>query len=968
MNFGEIDDEIKEYQTFFRQSELTMNKLSLFFKEFSKSGNKFIDKIQKSLDDFFTELQKEDNSTTLNINFTSFYNVYTKFLSNVKTYFNAIDQKLGENLINYEKEYHLKNNNSITELTKISNKLNESKAQLEKAKNNYFDACKYMREAEIKLSDCCKKAKSTGEEITKLTEKKIKARESLEEKKTLYATEVKSFNNLLNENETKYLGVIETFQKNQNDKILYFIDILNNFSIENKNSVDTKNNLITSINKYKDNINIRRDLKLFTHDFNHMNNTYKKRFINEHFLDYELLKKSESSAKRKSSTGEEFENEQNEKYTKAFQLLELGKDEFIDKESLNENDKILDSIFKKLISQESKISDDEHSNLRNYIDNNNEESIKRFMYIFVNHFCIKELVKIKNEDNFNYLNKILNDVLDFCYKNKDVFEIIYLVLFIAIKSVFINKNENNKILYLSTNLSKNPLLNSIDFWKELIDNRISLVAEVKIRDNLEKRKNTFSNKQNLLTDTVNTINKLGGKLGGTIGKFWGGLRGEDVSKDKEKDKDNKEIETEILFNQVYSKNVCNYCAQVIDYYIRQFIVFNFDNLAAEKLIDLKANKYKMSTNFSIYYKNLIISNQLYKTTLKKNNYILGNNDFDKYNSYYKGSRSFKKIDNPKVKCLLFSLKYLDIKEYPKILTLSKKYKTKISNTVYKNILLKYYNSLDIEKHLKIWKILIKYSDIKKKYNYAKILEDANKNEDKIKSFDVIKMDVIRTSFDTDEKIKREKIQNILKSIAFELPSLNYCQGMNSIAAFLLDICNNDEEETFYIFLCLLLDTKYTTLFQNNLEILNQLFYQFERILNNKMPGFYMYLKSNKITPGYFVSPWFITVFTNVYIDAKDLNNRKLVMRIFDLFIFSGWKAIIKIGIALLKYNECNILNLPFEDLLNYLTCEIIKSSFFGKDNLNEINKASFLFDITNALLSNIEKEFDMKKKLPKIEE
>ena len=967
MNFGKIDDEIREYQAFFSQSELTINKFSLFFKEFSKTGSKFIEKLQKSLDDFFIELQKEDDTTTLIASFTNFYNTYSKFLTNIKKSFNKIDENLGENLANYEKEYHLKNDEVLAGLTKISITLNENKAQLEKVKNKYFDACKDLTDADNKLNSYYYKSRKVNdEEIMKLTEKKIKAREILNEKRRLYSIELKNFNSLIDENESNYLCITAMCQNSQNDKILYFIDILNTFCLENKNTIELKNNLISNINKYKNNINIKRDLKIFTQNFNHMNNTYKKRFVNEHFLDYELLNKSESSRKKKTSTGVEIENEENDKYIKALQILELGKDEFIDTETLNEKDLELNKIFLEIIYKDTKINDDEYMTLRSFIVNN-VANAQRFMYILVNNFCIKELVKIKDKDNFYHLNELLNDVLYYCYENKDIFETVYLVLFIAIKSVFINEKDNNKVIYLSEILSKNSLLNTIDFWKELIDNRISLVAEVKIKNNLDKRKNVFSDKQDILTDTFNKINKFGGKLGGKFGKFLGNIIGEDISIEKEKDKDNKEIETEILYSQIYNKNVGNYCVQVIDDYIGQFILFNFNNLNATKLIDRETSKYKMLIDYSNYFKELIKSNQLYKDSLKKNNF-LKDNDCNKFYFYYKGTKSFKEIDNPKVKCLMFTLKYLDIKEYPKILTLSKKYKNKISKRIYKNILLKYYNSLDIEKHLKIWKYLLKYSEIRKKYNYVKILEEANKNEDKIKSYDVIKMDVIRTSFNTDEKIKREKIQNILKAIALELPSLNYCQGMNCIAAFLLDICNDNEEETFYIFLCLLLDTKYAILFQNNLAKLNQLFYQFGRVLNNTMPGFYMYLKNINITPEYFVSPWFITIFTNVYNDGKDLNNRKLIMRIFDLFIFSGWKAIIKIGIALLKYNESKIVNLPFEGLLNFMTSEIIKSNFFEKDNLNEINKASFLYYINNSLLSNTEKEYDMKKNLPKFVE
>ena len=191
--------------------------------------------------------------------------------------------------------------------------------------------------------------------------------------------------------------------------------------------------------------------------------------------------------------------------------------------------------------------------------------------------------------------------------------------------------------------------------------------------------------------------------------------------------------------------------------------------------------------------------------------------------------------------------------------------------------------------------------------------------------------------------------------------------MNQIAAFLLDVCENDEEEAFYIFLCLMIDSVYSTLFKNELEKLNILFYQFERILSYMLPEIYGYLKNNKITPGFFISPWFITIFCDAFVDKEDINNKKIIMKIFDLFIFGGWKAIIKIGIYLLKYNEVKILKTPMEELLNYLTNDIIKSKFFEKDNLNSVVKAAFMIKIKNNILIQTEEQYKNQKNLPPLE-
>ena len=42
MNYQNLEKEIKEYSSYFKYSDSIMSKISLFFKEFSKSGSKFI--------------------------------------------------------------------------------------------------------------------------------------------------------------------------------------------------------------------------------------------------------------------------------------------------------------------------------------------------------------------------------------------------------------------------------------------------------------------------------------------------------------------------------------------------------------------------------------------------------------------------------------------------------------------------------------------------------------------------------------------------------------------------------------------------------------------------------------------------------------------------------------------------------------------------------------------------------------
>ena len=307
------------------------------------------------------------------------------------------------------------------------------------------------------------------------------------------------------------------------------------------------------------------------------------------------------------------------------------------------------------------------------------------------------------------------------------------------------------------------------------------------------------------------------------------------------------------------------------------------------------------------------------------------------------------------------MKFIEIKELPNLLCLNKTYNNCLLKIIYKNILLKY-RDMDIKTHIYIWKIILGYSKAKKEHNYKNVLEEMVKNPDKIPSSEIIRLDVNRTNFETDKEINREKISRILKGLSLCCPDINYSQGMNFIAAFLLNICG-DEEEAFYIFLSLLLTSDYGSLFNKELANLKKYFYVFERIIDILMPELYNYLKVNNIKVSFFISPWFITLFTDTYLNIEHRENPRVLLRIWDLFLFSGCKSILKVGISLLKNYEHKIMNLTFEELLRFLISDIPRSDFFQNDSYDDLMKTYINFKIESGLISNIESEYQIKTQL-----
>jgi len=85
----------------------------------------------------------------------------------------------------------------------------------------------------------------------------------------------------------------------------------------------------------------------------------------------------------------------------------------------------------------------------------------------------------------------------------------------------------------------------------------------------------------------------------------------------------------------------------------------------------------------------------------------------------------------------------------------------------------------------------------------------------------------------------------LKAIAFLKPKINYCQGMNYIASFLL-ILIQKEEEAFFLMLSIIDSTEFGAIFLNDLKRLKQYFYVFERLLFIYLPEIYYYFRVSNI--------------------------------------------------------------------------------------------------------------------------
>jgi len=261
--------------------------------------------------------------------------------------------------------------------------------------------------------------------------------------------------------------------------------------------------------------------------------------------------------------------------------------------------------------------------------------------------------------------------------------------------------------------------------------------------------------------------------------------------------------------------------------------------------------------------------------------------------------------------------------------------------------------------LQIWSNILKIKELKQKYNYREILNNAN--DPKIKR--EIDLDVRRTNVEESQKdLHKLNITNILYAVSSINFGVKYVQGMNSIVALLYELFG--EEEAFYIFLSFFHYTQYILIFDKNLTKLNEFFYVFNRIISLSEPELSSWFNINGVNVNFFATPWFITLFTGSHQNLRgDKDNKKLLIRIIDNFITSGWKSMMVVGCSLLHSFEQKLMNMKYEDILELLINGMLKSEFFMTENKNNLENYFINVKISKDLIRNIEAEYNFEKML-----
>ena len=823
---------------------------------------------------------------------------------------NNMEKEIIFNLENFGKSQQNIYQNQINKLNNITNEIKKYSQILDVIKLNYYKLNYLFNDLNLKIKN------QNKEPNEQFKDEIIKMSSQIKSAEYLYKCEIEKYNKQISLYNEQYKNIKKEIKKNEENRINTIKSIMDKYKeiigelIKNKqeymNLIDT---LISPEIIEKDKLLIFNELDKYIQNEN-SDRLPKHKFLN--FLDFK----------------EEFPEEENNIKTNEYVLNENNLIfQFKEKELKNFINKIIDQLM-----NENNCPLDDIATLLELMKNQNNECDKLFINLFIERKK-NTSIQILNLKNLEILGEIFSFIaLNNSYIKSKKFELNFLIIFLAERVFYQNKITNSKI-YLSSILSKNKYFRTKTFWKNICLVKLAL----KIDDFIIRMKDLelTNNKQNSL------FMKLGTMIGFNDDIYQCSLIKKSGIISLINNYKLVEVNNILLVDQMARKEII----LIIKSNIQTFASFNVSSFDSINLISELIKNFNINQEYLNFFQ---IYTDVSSYSVKKN---LGH----EIRSYV----PFNNVTDEKknIKLINYSLKYLDKKDYLNLLLVSKNIHKSFTKKIYNKILKN--SKTEIKLRLKIWENFLGISELKKKYNYQEILKSLN--DEKLKN-DIHK-DVIRTYIKDSEKTEEIKVKmlNILISVSTLNGNIKYYQGMNYIVEFLLEL--TDEENSFYIFLSFFFKTEYHLIFDKDLTKLNHFIYVIQRLIQLYEPEIYSYLKSENVNINCFISPWFITLFltSRQYILEKEIP--KVLIRILDNFILKGWKSLIKIVIMTLHNYEKEILKMEYEELIQFLITDILKTDFFKNDNLENIEKCFEDKKIKKKLIKDIEKEYILEQTL-----
>ena len=195
---------------------------------------------------------------------------------------------------------------------------------------------------------------------------------------------------------------------------------------------------------------------------------------------------------------------------------------------------------------------------------------------------------------------------------------------------------------------------------------------------------------------------------------------------------------------------------------------------------------------------------------------------------------------------------------------------------------------------------------------------------------------------------QRKLFKVLSSYSKFNKDIGYIQGMGYLVAIFLIYM--DEQSSFYLLHSVIKNYELERIYLPGFPDLKKKFYVLLNLEKKFVPKVYDILKRDGVFPSIYASEWFICLF------SKDLKPNVLV-RIFDTFLFEGFKVIYRFALAFLKMKEKDFIKSKPGIIF---TMDVMKKVFEYID-ITELFKVAFSFRLSKKHIRKFEQEYENNK-------
>ncbi|XP_035252857.1 EVI5-like protein isoform X1 [Anguilla anguilla] len=204
----------------------------------------------------------------------------------------------------------------------------------------------------------------------------------------------------------------------------------------------------------------------------------------------------------------------------------------------------------------------------------------------------------------------------------------------------------------------------------------------------------------------------------------------------------------------------------------------------------------------------------------------------------------------------------------------------------------------------VWQLLGNAVDMVVKQQYAELLKMTSPCEK------LIRRDIARTYPELDffkgqDSLGQEVLFNVMKAYSLVDREVGYCQGSAFIVGLLL--MQMPEEEAFCVFVRLMQEYRLRELYKPSMAELGLCIYQFEYLLQEQLPELNIHFRSQSFHTSMYASSWFLTLFLTFL-------PLPVATRVFDIFMYEGLEIIFRVGMAILQYNQTDLIQLDMEGM------------------------------------------------------